>query len=419
MSLLLLEQDLAQLPMPVIQELCDNCHRLIVLEHSQSRLSELADIVLPVACVSESAGHFANYQGLMQAFYPAHNVSKPILSNWQWLNFLAKILFGKTGINTTSINKQMSTKNKFDFTSLNDLHHYFSNHGEAWAVQILQKLSLQGHEEKTNATTKVTDVVAQQTHRVSGRTAQFSNVTMHEPQALKSQDNYLNFSMENNSVLTAYEQPFTWSPSWNSNEAILQAQQQVNDELSCVPNENHLTFIFNDHLEEQITRLWPTIPKSKAILFEEIIFIQNLPWFLVDMQARLLPEFILMFTGNEIQISADLAEKNHWKDKQVLEIEVQGIRACGVININDDLSNNVVLASLFELPSVVNNIHLNIKQMRLASDDEVMQFHQAQSERYQKAKEDQQSILARLKNNDQHIPITLCSSSYIGGKQKD
>ena len=168
LSLLFLEQDLAQLSQRVIQKLRELCHRMIVLDHSHSRLTELADMVLPVACVSESAGHFANYQGLMQAFYPAHCALKPIMESWKWLNFIAEHF-------PQSKNKLINAK--FKLTTLNDLHHYFASYGEAWAVQILQKLSYQTQQDSANLSAKITDVTAQQTHRASGRTAQFANVT--------------------------------------------------------------------------------------------------------------------------------------------------------------------------------------------------------------------------------------------------
>jgi len=262
-----------------------------------------------------------------------------------------------------------------------------------------------------------TDTIAQQTHRASGRTAQVSNVTIHEPQALKSQHNYLNFSMETNNAQTSYEQAFTWSPSWNSNQAILQSQQEVNGELSCAVSENHLTFIFNDHLEEQVAQLWSTPAVYEEKPSEKIIFIQNLPWFLADEQAKLLPEFILMFAGNEIQISNALADENHWQAKQVLKIDIHELSVFAVIKINNELNKEIILASIFELPNAVNNVDLTAEEMRLASSDEVVDFHKRQSNRHQKAKQDQQSILARLKSNDQNIPISLLQSPYIVDKQ--
>ena len=94
----------------------------------------------------------------------------------------------------------------------------------------------------------------------------------------------------------------------------------------------------------------------------KIIFIQNLPWFLIDRQARVLPEFILMYAGNEIQINNTLLEKNRWQLKQVLKIEIYGISVYGVIKINKKLSNKVVLANFFELESSISNISLDVER---------------------------------------------------------
>jgi len=395
---------------------------MIVLDHSKSRLTDIADMVLPVACVSESAGHYVNYQGLMQAFYSAHCAQRPILVNWQWLNFLATKLFNKTLLNDASFNElflqnKKQSDFKFNLDSLNALYHYFADHGEAWAVQILQQLSVQAQGEEEYSTGEAVDVLAQQTHRASGRTAQFSNHTMHEPQALKSQHNYLNFSMENNSVKTTSEQAFTWAPSWNSNQAVLQSQQPVNGELACTVNDNYLTFIFNDHIEQHISLLWPSTVTYEQALSEKVTLIQNLPWFLVDEQAKSLPEFILMFTGNEIQISDVLAKSMKWQANQVLKIKVYGISVYGIIKVNNALNSNVILVSIFELSNAVNNIVLNIEEICIATSDEAINFEQLQQVRYQEAKQEQQNILERLKTTDQHIPITVCPSSVINDKQ--
>ena len=121
-SLVILEQDLAQINTEQLNLLRSYCNNMIVLDHSESQLTKLADIVLPVAAISESGGHFVNYQGSLQAFYPAHIPVKPIMANWQYLVLLAKYLFTHAEIN---------------FTSLKQLYNFFAKHGEPWALQVL------------------------------------------------------------------------------------------------------------------------------------------------------------------------------------------------------------------------------------------------------------------------------------------
>jgi hypothetical protein len=47
--------------------------------------------------------------------------------------------------------------------------------------------------------------------------------------------------------------------------------------------------------------------------------------------------------------------------------------------------------------------------LTLANEDEIAQFKQQQNNRQNSAKEEQQNTLARLKKQDQHIPIRLMS----------
>lgn len=428
-SLIVLEHDLAQLTEPQLLQLRQHCKTLIVLDHSDSKLTALADIVMPVSAVSESEGHFLNYQGILQEFVPALVANLPIMSNWRWLSLLAKHLL-----------KQAPQY----FKSLDQLHHYFADLGEPWAVQITQADVQSANQANTsqintNLTKQSSNKgIAKQTHRSSGRTAMVANQTMHEPKVCQNEPcqnkhskgdsfqgkpHHYNASMEGLTASSEANMPFTWSPGWNSNQAILQHQQQINGDLIGQAKPNWLMFSF----DEKLTTLWQTENEQEN---NELIFIQNLPWFLQEQQARTIPEFVLMYCGNSIEISNELAIKlgcdssqNEMTAKLTFSSKATPINAkslttteshCAFANIhvNPKLADNVVVGSIFELNPSQTNCDVNLT---MASESEVSQFKQQQIYRQQAAKEEQQTTLVRLKKQDQHIPIRLMSGGLNDG----
>jgi len=429
-SLIVLEHDLAQLTEPQLLQLRQHCKTLIVLDHSESQLTTLADIVMPVAAVSESEGHFLNYQGILQEFVPALVAKLPIMSNWRWLSLLAKNLF-----------KQAPQY----FKSLAQLHHYFSELGEPWAVQITQADAQNTNRSYQNSNKGI----AKQTHRSSGRTAMVANQTMHEPKTCRSEPSlnknsqnksnesesehhHYNASMEGLTANSDTNMPFTWSPSWNSNQAILQHQQQVNGDLIGQVKPNWLMFSF----DEKLTTLWQTENEQESKQEKpRLTFIQNLPWFLQEQQARTIPEFVLMYGGNIIEISNDLATKLGWDGSQnevtakltfsadeslshTNPINTESLTSTETfcvfarVKVNPKLASNVVVGSIFEFNPSQTNCNVNLA---LADEDEVEQFKQQQTNRQNSAIEEQQNTLARLKKQDQHIPIHLMSGGLNDG----
>jgi len=353
---------------------------LIVLDHSESVLTTLADIVIPVAAVSENEGHFVNYQGIMQAFYPVHLATHPIMYNWRWLSLISKTILGQKPLN---------------FISMEQLHHFFADLGEPWAVQILQS--------NNQETVHGSKGVARQPHRASGRTAMLANQSVHEPKSCQDDEPNYTYSMEGLSPDSQQNMPYTWAAGWNSSQSILQYQQQVNGDLVQQNNPNWLIFSFDESLIE----LWQSKNNSENLTVKnssDLIFIQNLPWFLIDQQARIIPEFILMFTGNTLTISAELANNNNWQNGEVITAVVNNITMFAQLIIEATLPANVVVGCLFELNSHDTNCAITLQQ---ATIDEIEQFKNIQQQRHSQAKHEKQQILDRLKISDQHIPIHL------------
>ncbi|MBL4900861.1 MAG: molybdopterin-dependent oxidoreductase, partial [Colwellia sp.] len=386
-SLLILEQDLAQLSEQQLQQLRQYCKTMIVLDHTNNKLIKMADIVLPVAAVSESNGHFVNYQGRLQRFSSAHIAVKPIMENWAWLGLLAKHLFTHPAVS---------------FTSLTQLQTFFAKHGEPWALQVLTS-------QQQNRR------VARQTHRASGRTAITANQSVHENKTfLENSNNHegLRYSMEGDDANSSHNMPYAWAPAWNSNQAIFQHQQEINGELYHQGNENllnlSLTVFFDDtpeaSVEDKLDKLWPCkIAKRDG----ELTLIQNIPWFLAEQQSHNLPEFILMFVGNTIEVSTELARQNAYSIGDILKLTInQQLLFCKV-KVNKSLAKDVVLVSLFELPMLINNLTITAKNINKATPEEELKFQQVEDNRRQAAQQEKADILSKLKKQDHTVPITF------------
>lgn len=395
-SLLILEQDLAQLSHQQLLQLRQHCKTMIVLDHTNNRLTKMADIVLPIAAVSESNGHFVNFQGRLQRFSSAHTAEKPIMENWYWLALLARHLFVQQEIN---------------FASLTQLQSFFAKRGEPWALQVLTCLQHERH-------------IARQTHRASGRTAMTANQSVHESKAfLENSHNPegLRFSMEGDDAKTTHNMPYTWAPAWNSNQSIFQHQQEVNGELNHKSNENllnlSLTVYFDDTADvsvaEKLEELWPCEVFKRD---DDLTLIQNIPWFVAEQQTHNLPEFILMFTGNTIELSAAFAKTNNYSTGDILKLTLDEQALYGKVKINSRQPKDVLLVSLFELPMAINNRVISLKNIRKATTEETTELFQMEENRKQGAQQEKIDILTRLKKQDQMVPISFMANegSYKG-----
>jgi len=400
-SLVILEQDLAQISTEQLSLLRSHCKSMIVLDHSENKLTQLADIVLPVAAVSESGGHFVNYQSNLQAFYPALIPIKPVMENWQYLVLLAKNLFTHAEIN---------------FVSLKQLYSFFAKHGEPWALQVL-----------TYDESKPQQRIVRQTHRASGRTAMMANQSVHEVQTYfegkNSKEEIFSYSMEGASATSNHNMPFTWAPAWNSNQAILQHQQEVDGELAHSQCENLLNLnlsVFFDEtpsisLNDKLEKLWPSIAHQTS-QNNSVVLIQNLPWFLVEQQSKKLPEFTLMFTGNSIAMSAGLAEQCGCNSGDIAKLALNQRHFFAQVNVNGKLSDDVVLVSIFELGMAVNNCQIELAKITKANQDEAVSHGQAEKSRLATASKEKADTLVRLKAQDQTIPISFLNNE---GEQYD
>ena len=147
---------------------------------------------------------------------------------------------------------------------------------------------------------------------------------------------------------------------------------------------------------------------------DQLTLIQNLPWFLAEQQTRQLPEFILMFTGNTVSISADFAKQNTIQATTILKLNIDDQIIFAKAKINNNISTNIMLVNLFELPLSKNNFSLATKNISKATNDEIDDFQQREFNRKQAAKQEKADVLERLKKQDQTVPITFYDDIGVG-----
>ncbi len=386
-GILLLEQECASFTAEQLTQLQRANRTIIALEHSENKATEIANIVLPAAAVTEGDGHFVNYQGRIQAFYQVHPSVLPIQESWRWLGLIAKSIFPDHPLAKES-------------RSLTELHRLFLHVDPSWEI------NMNDSERQT----------VRETHRSSGRTAKMANISVHESKTTQSFDPY-RFSMEGGSVSSKGEMPFSWAPGWNSNQSIHQYQQHVGGELSNASSIECIDFS-KVNAQEQLVVKWQTI-HSDVIKSEQgqQSYYQLTPWYLGEWQASLTPEFQLLDHVNSIAMSAEMANKHQWRSGQWVCVssvnssiknsadneQQQTLHSLAQVFVDARLKGNFIYG---DIDNFINN-DVNNVQLSHATDEQIQAYQTSCAEKKQQAKNHQQHILARLKQQDQHIPIRL------------
>ncbi len=403
-GIVLLEQELGSLTESQTKTLRAHTKTLIVLDHSQSRISELADIVLPVAAVSEGNGHYVNYQGIVQQYYQVHPPVLPIQDSWRWLDSLANCIFSPNKTNQENVHHH----------SLKELNDYLNHEFEDWPINSQNIDQSNGEANKG---------IARQTHRASGRTAQMANISVHESKTTQSTFDDFNFSMEGlaNSSSTTDEMPFTWAPGWNSNQSINQYQNEVGGTLLNGAEQLRLSINANETLMDK----WSVSPadldqintseelregtiNEKKNQSNTFIFVNQTSWHHGDWQTRTVPEFTQLHQTNTISLSEKYLDEQGWQEGQYLalsfELADDVISTLAIVTLVENMPKGLAFAQVFELTARQTNLNLIVT---LPSQASITQHQEKELARLNQAKIDKVNVLQQLKINDQCIPIRL------------
>ncbi|WOH39030.1 NADH-quinone oxidoreductase subunit NuoG [Thalassotalea fonticola] len=410
-GLLVCENELANLSDTVRNKLFASVSTIIALDHNQSVVTDHADVILPVAAFSESQGLLVNYQGRAQCFYPSFAPKLPILPSWRIITMLDAIIGkGKLADSPTSIDN--FTINDF-WQTLQRIEARFPDTSAFIAEQFLLK-------------------TARQTHRASGRTAMTANQSVHESKATIDNSSPYKFSMEgihpqndhslNSSAANAM--PYTWAPGWNSNQSISKYQQQVGEGLVTRSPEVQI-YDPNTHSQsapdtisaeqagkgikqvspESIDNLTDQIENNGEEGSDNITFIPAKHIFANDYLGLKGIEFEMLSPIPYVELSNSLAKHLGLSDCSHINMQLTDSTQTCQLKLTSNIAANCALVYLFE--SDRKYIELSNSQLTPATTEQVLEFEQALANKLSCAEENKQNLLARLKQNDQFIPIRL------------
>lgn len=418
-GLLICENELSNLSDKVRDKLFACVSTIIALDHNQSVVTEHANVILPIAAFSESQGLLVNYQGRAQCFYPAFAPKLPIVPSWRIIAMLDAIIGnGHLADSPASI----------DNLGINDF----------W--RTLQRIEARFPDTSAFIGEQFLLKTARQTHRASGRTAMMANQSVHESKATIDTSSPYKFSMEgihpqNEHSLTSSAgnaMPYTWAPGWNSNQSISKYQQQVGEELvnrspevqiydpneysdlapdtiSAEQADNGIkemsaeSIVQASELETEAEN--ENIKTSNSGSNNQITFIPATHIFANDYLGLKGIEFELLSPIPFVELSTDLASQLGLSECSHINIQLaNSIHTCQLKLTNEIASN---CAQVYLHDSASEHIEFTNSQLTPATVEQVAEFEQALVAKLSNAESNKQKLLARLKQNDQFIPIRL------------
>lgn len=213
--IIILENDIhRQISEKKINKIINKKSKLIVLDHQNTEIMDLADIVVPVSNFAESDGTLINQEGRVQRFFRVYNPNwynknTTVLESWRWLNLIA-----------TKIGNQVHTWNNVDDVIKKII--------DTFPDLSLMKFNILDENFRIHG-----QKIASSPHRYSGRTALQAHINVHEQRQDNNQNSIFSFSMEGNSSSYSNYQniPFVWAPGWNSVQAWNKFQDEIGGSL--------------------------------------------------------------------------------------------------------------------------------------------------------------------------------------------
>ncbi len=182
---------------------------IVVLDSLVNRTTARAQVVLPAATFAEADGTLVNNEGRAQRFYQVFVPQGEIQESWRWLR----------DIGAAAGRAEMAR-----WSNLDDVIYALAD-----AFPVLKPI----REIAPPAGFRVAGMkIPRQTPRVTGRTAVFAHLDVHEPKPPEDPDSPLTFSMEGyrGDVPPALIPEF-WAPGWNSNQSVNKFQIEVGGPL--------------------------------------------------------------------------------------------------------------------------------------------------------------------------------------------
>jgi NADH-quinone oxidoreductase subunit G len=208
-ALLIVETDIVrQVGSKAARELFSAASHVLVIDCISNGTTEAAEIVLPAAPFSQSSGTLVSSEGRAQRFFAVHPSAAPAQESWRWLGELSAA----------------AGRSPRAWQSLDEV--VLDMCAELPALSGARKAA-------SSAAFRINGAqVPRDPHRVSGRTAKYANIDVHEPKPPEDRDSPLAYSMEG--FIEAPPPslvPRFWAPGWNSDQAINKFQIEAGGPL--------------------------------------------------------------------------------------------------------------------------------------------------------------------------------------------
>ncbi|MEW5744075.1 MAG: NADH-quinone oxidoreductase subunit NuoG [Nitrospirota bacterium] len=186
-----------------------NAGHTIVIDHTMTPTASRAGVVLPAAAFAEADGTLVNLEGRAQRFYQVFVPDGIIQESWRWLRDI------------------MAAAGRAEVREWKGL--------DAVIASLTEALPLFGpvRDIAPPAGFRIAGMrIPRQSHRNSGRTAIVANETVFEPRPPGDPDSPLAFTMEGFPGMPPPALiPRFWAPGWNSPQAVIKFQSEVDGPL--------------------------------------------------------------------------------------------------------------------------------------------------------------------------------------------
>ncbi len=192
-----------------VDRFLDLCSQVVVVDHSATRMTGLADVVLPAATFAESTGTLINNEPRAQRLYQVFVPGAGIRESWRWLSDVMQELGDGEGQEWRSVEDV-----------LEDVCRTFPILAPALTAAPPADFRMLGMK------------IPRQSHRYSGRTAMQADRTVFEVRPPDDPDSPLAFSMEGfEGQPPAALVNRVWAPGWNSAQALDKSEEEADGSL--------------------------------------------------------------------------------------------------------------------------------------------------------------------------------------------
>jgi NADH-quinone oxidoreductase subunit G len=209
-TIIILENDLYQrVEKETVDEFFDKSRHVIVIDSLTTQTTSIAEVVLPASTFAETDGTLINNEGRAQRFFKVFQSADGIQESWRWI------------LDMMVVAERPEAKQWQLFEDI--------TYAAAESIPVFKKIS----EIAPPSGFRISGMkIPRQSHRYSGRTAIFADISMHEPKPPEDADSPLSFSMEGyegippSSLITRF-----WAPGWNSVQSLNKFQSEIGGPL--------------------------------------------------------------------------------------------------------------------------------------------------------------------------------------------